>query len=129
MAAAEPATGRSVDIFARRFDPRWFGRFLKEVSREYLGERVLLAVDRAGWHRAKDLVAPDNVILWFLPPHSPELNPVEQIWRWLRSRHTRGRLFADLGALLDALTGALWGLMDDPERVRSLTCYGWLHPK
>lgn len=76
MAAAEPATGKSVAIIAGRFDHRWFGHFLREVSREYEGERVVLVVDRAGWHVSGKLEVPDNMILWFLPPHSPELNPI-----------------------------------------------------
>ena len=129
MAAAEPATGTSVAIIAGRFDHRWFGHFLREVSREYEGERVVLVVDRAGWHVARKLEVPDNVILWFLPPHSPELNPIEQVWEWLRSHHTRGKLFTRLDDLLDTLSSALKELMDDPERVRSLTGRTWLYTK
>ena len=93
MAAVEPATGRLVGLIAGRFDARWFGYFLAEVATAYAGERVVLAVDRAGWHTARDPVVPPTVILWFLPPHVPELNPVEQVWAWLRARHTRGELF------------------------------------
>lgn len=121
MAAAEPATGRTVALIAGRFDARWFGRFLAEVAAAYPGERVILVVDRAGWHTARDLVVPANVILWFLPPHAPELNPVEQVWQWLREHYTRGELFRDREALLAALCRGLNALADDPARVRSLT--------
>lgn len=121
MAAVEPATGRMVSLVAGRFDARWFGRFLAEVAAAYPDGRALLVVDNAGWHRARALKVPANVVLWFLPPHSPELNPVEQVWQWLRDRHTRGLLFRTRAALLDALCRGLTALMDDPARVRSLT--------
>lgn len=121
MGAVEPATGRTVALIAGRFDARWFGRFLAEVAAAYPGERVILVADNAGWHTARDLVVPANVILWFLPPHCPEANPVERVWAWLRDRHTRGELFRDREALLAALCGGLRELMDDPARVRSLT--------
>jgi hypothetical protein len=121
MAAVEPATGRMVSLVAGRFDRRWFGYFLAQVAAAYAGERVVLVVDNAGWHKARALKVPPNVILWFLPPHSPELNPVEQVWQWLRAEHTRGVLFRTHAALLDALCRGLTALMDDPARVRSLT--------
>jgi hypothetical protein len=121
MAAVEPATGRMVSLLAGRFDAAWFGHFLGELAAAYPAERVILVVDNAGWHRARDLAVPANVILWFLPPHSPELNPVERLWHWLRDQHTRGVLFHDREALATTLCQALTALMDDPARVRSLT--------
>ena len=121
MAAVAPATGRLISLVAGRFDARWFGRFLREVAAAYPGERVILVVDNAGWHRARRLRVPPNITLWFLPPHSPELNPTEQVWQWLRDQHTRGVLFRTRAALLDTLCCGLVALMDDPARVRSLT--------
>ncbi len=81
----------------------------------------MLVVDNTGWHRARDLAVPPNVILWFLPPHCPEANPVERLWRWLRDHHTRGELFRSRDALLDALCRGLVALMEDRPRVRTLT--------
>ena len=127
IGAAEPATGRFTGIVAGRLDAAWFGLFLGLLAAEYAGERVVLAVDRAGWHTARAVAVPANIVLWFLPPHSPELNPVEQIWGWLRDRHTRGRLYTERDRLVAALCGALNELTDDPARVRSLTNQAWLH--
>jgi hypothetical protein len=121
MAAVEPATGQLHSLVAGRFDARWFGYFLAQVAAAYPGERVVLVVDNAGWHKARALKVPPNLILRFLPPHSPELNPVERVWQWLRQQHTRGVLFRTRAALLDALCLGLTALMDDPPRVRSLT--------
>ncbi len=121
MAAVEPATGQLHRLVAGRFDRRWFGHFLAQLAAAYPGERVILVVDNAGWHKARDLKVPPNGILWFLPPHSPERNPVEQVWQWLRDQHTRGILFRTRAALLDTLCHGLRELTDDPARVRSLT--------
>ncbi len=128
MAAVEPATGRLHALVAGRFDARWFGLFLAEVAAAYPGERVILVLDNAGWHRARRLRVPPNIILWFLPPHSPELNPAEQVWQWLRDQHTRGVLFPTRAALLDTLCHGLVALMDDPARVRSLTARATARP-
>lgn len=127
IGAAEPATGRFLSLVAGRLDAAWFGLFLALLAAEYAGERVVLVVDRAGWHTARSLAVPANVILWFLPPHSPELNPVEQVWGWLRGRSTRGRLFTALDRLVDERCVALNALADDPARVRSLTDQSWLY--
>jgi hypothetical protein len=121
MGAVEPAAGRLHALIAGRFDARWFGYFLAQLAAAYPGERIVLVVDNAGWHAARDLVVPPNVIPWFLPAHSPELNPVEQVWAWLREHYTRGVLFHDRDALLATLCRALNELADDPARVRSLT--------
>lgn len=121
MGAVEPATGRLFSLIAGRFDARWFGLFLAHLAATYAGELVVLVVDRAGWHTARDLVVPANVILWFLPAHSPELNPAEQIWQWLREHHTRGALFRTRDDLIATLCRGLNDLADDPARVRSLT--------
>lgn len=78
-------------------------------------------MDQAGGHTAHDVAVPANVIRWFLPPHSPALNPVEQIWQWLRDQQTWGVLFHDREALVATRCQGRTALMDDPARVRSLT--------
>ena len=129
IGAVEPATGRFVGIVAGRLDHEWFGLFLALLAAEYAGERVVLAVDRAGWHTARALAVPPNVVLWFLPAHAPELNPLEQAWGWLRAKHTRGRPFTERDRLVDALCEGLHALADDPGRVRSLTARASLYAR
>ena len=55
--------------------------FLKTLSKLKHNERIVLCTDKAGWHTTKLLVIPPNIIAWFLPPYSPELNPTDLIWR------------------------------------------------
>lgn len=60
-------------------------------------------MDQAGWHKSHDLVLPDNMAIEFLPPYSPELNPVERLWWWLRKEVTHNQIFETLEAMMNAL--------------------------
>jgi transposase len=65
-------------------------------------EHAVPVLDRAGWHRARKLVVPSNVTLVWLPPYSPQLNPVERVWLFLRERHLSHRLLDTHEAIVDA---------------------------
>ena len=58
-------------------------------------------VDQAGWHLAKDLKTPDNITMMLLPSKSPELNPVENIWQFLRENWLSNRIFPSYNNILD----------------------------
>ena len=88
---------------------------------------AVLVLDRAGWHRSRDLVVPDNLTLVHLPPYSPELNPVETVWLYLRERWLSHRVPAGgYAAVVDAACAAWNALRAEPGRLRSLTSYPWL---
>jgi len=102
-AAVEPATGGSVALLAPNVDAGTFNVFLGMLSEELKpGEHAVLILDGAGWHKSKSLVMPDNVTCLLLPPYSPELNPVENLWHYLRSHYLSNRAYADYNDLLDA---------------------------
>ena len=67
---------------------------------------VILVLDQAGWHVAKALHTPDNISLLYLPPYSPELNPVERLWAYLRSHYLSNTVYHDYNSLLLASTNA-----------------------
>jgi len=77
--------------------------FREEFLKEYSDKEVLIILDQAGWHKAKDLKVPPHITLIFLPPYSPELNPVEKLWQWLRKEVTPNHWFKTLEALMNAL--------------------------
>ena len=61
------------------------------------GKHVALIIDNAGWHNSNELIMPNNITLIPLPPYSPELNAMEQVWEWIKKRFlNRGRLFSEL---------------------------------
>lgn len=87
-------------------------------------EHAVMVVDQAGWHTAHALAVPDNVTLVRLPPYSPELNPVERVWLYLRERHLSHRLLAGYDAIVDALCHA-WNQLT-PERLSTLANYPYI---
>ena len=102
-AAVEPATGESVALLAPNVDAGTFNVFLRMLSEELRpGEHAVLILDGAGWHKSKSLAVPDNVTCLLLPPYSPELNPVENLWHHLRSHYLSNRAYRDYDDLLDA---------------------------
>src|SRR5262245_251638 len=88
-------------------------------------EVAVMYADQAGWHGAKDLRIPDNVILLPLPAYSPELNPVERIWLFLKERHLSHRLLDDYEAIVDAACAAWNRLTAESGRITSLCSYPW----
>ena len=85
---------------------------------------LVVAIDQAGFHSAGDLVVPDNVVLRFLPSHTPELQPVESAWPLLREA-THNRRFAELSDLQDTLIPRCVYLMDHPDIVKGRTGFSW----
>ncbi|MDR1856416.1 MAG: transposase, partial [Desulfovibrio sp.] len=62
-----------------------------------------LVVDGAGWHKAKKLVVPKGITLFFLPPYTPELNPVERLWQVSKRDCLRNRYYTCIGHIMDNL--------------------------
>ena len=118
-AAVEPATGESVALLAPNVDAGTFNVFLRMLSKELKpGEHAVLILDGAGWHKSKQLVMPANVTCLLLPPYSPELNPVENLWHYLRSHHLSNRAYRDYDDLLD-VGGQAWRMLT-PEIIKSV---------
>lgn len=101
--------------------------FLSEFSGEYKNNRIILATDRAGWHRSKELNIPDNICLLFILPNSPELNPVEHIWDYIRETFFNNRVFKSIDMVMDKLCFALRHLHTEKEKVKSMTLFEWIY--
>jgi DDE superfamily endonuclease len=80
----------------------------------------------AGWHQQGDkLRIPDNISLLPLPPYSPELNPQESIWQFLRQNYLANRVYASYKAIVDACCDAWNALVTDPARITSIASREW----
>jgi hypothetical protein len=100
--------------------------FLDEVARRYPHEKLLMVLDNAGWHISKGLEVPKNMRLLPLPPYSPELNPVENIWEDLREKSFHNRIFKNLDEMEQHLLNALDDMEASPERTRSISNWPWI---
>jgi transposase len=127
FAAVEPATGADVALVLPEATTATMQLFLAEFAAALPQDvHAVLVLDGAGWHGARALAIPPNVTLVPLPPYSPELNPVERVWLYLRERFLSLRVFRDYRAILDACCAAWNRLVAEPGRLRSLCEQPWI---
>jgi transposase len=101
---------------------------IDEISRHVqCGAHAVLLLDRAGWHTTDKLVVPKNMTLILLPSRSPELNPVENVWQYLRQNWLSNRVFDTYDAIIDAACQAWNNLIDQPETIMSIGMRDWAH--
>ena len=98
--------------------------FLGELSVQFSDDVIMLCCDGAAWHKSCTLEIPDNVVLFYLPPYTPEMNPIEQIWKELRKIGFHNEVFATLEKVVDRLCEAICLLSS--ERITSITCRSWI---
>ena len=128
FAAVNAMTGESCALLSPTVNTAVMHAHLAMISRQVGPHRhVILVLDQAGWHVAKALQVPNNLTLLPLPPYSPELNPIERVWAYLRSHYLSNRVFADDDHLWQACRTA-WNLLDE-QRLRTLCHTPWLERK
>jgi transposase len=125
FAAVNPQTGDSSAMLAPTVNTDYMNAHLTFISRQAgPNKHVVLVLDQAGWHVAKGLQVPENITLFHLPPYSPELNPIERIWAYLKSHYLSNRVFLDYDDLLIACRSA-WNALTE-ERLHSICRTDWL---
>jgi transposase len=100
-----------------------FQLFLEELSKYYPEELKLVVLDNGAFHKANQLVVPDDIILIFLPPYSPELNPAEKIWAKFKRSFTN-MLFPNLQLLSDYVCKLANGL--NTKEVMSICAFDYI---
>ena len=127
FAACRPGTDQAFALALPEATTKTMNLFLDGFARQLEpGIHAALILDRAGWHGAAALEVPANVTLVHLPPYSPELNPVERVWLYLRERFLSHRVLADYEAVLDTACDAWNALAGEIGRLASLTAYPYL---
>jgi len=96
-----------------------------QVFRE--SEFIIMVVDGASSHVAKDLLVPKNIRLLRLPPYAPELNPQEHVWDELREKEFPNRVYADVASVRAQLEAGLPRLAANRQALRSLTAWPWIN--
>ena len=121
IAAAGPATGAAAGIIRPHLDTDTINVFLGEFSRPLAPEvHAVLIWDNAGFHTSRSQEVPENVTLIGLPPYSPELNPIENLWHYLRSHYWSNRSSKDWEALMEAAVAGLLAVGTDAERIKTV---------
>lgn len=98
--------------------------YLEELSKQFPDDIILLCCDGAAWHKSKALRIPNNIELFSIPPYTPEMNPIEQIWKELRKMGFRNEVFATLEKVVPRLCDTICDLTADA--IRSITGRSWI---
>ncbi len=122
-AVVAPNEGKMVSLILPFADTAMMNLFLTHVSHTFSTYFLVIQLDQAGWHSAKDLIIPENIRLIPQPAYSPELNPVEHIWEELREKAFSNRVFVSLDAVIDTLCDQLRQLEDNSKLLHSMTYF------
>lgn len=124
--AVSPLDGAIESLIAPDADAKIMGIFLAQLSERFSSEHVVMFMDKAAWHTTGKLELPKNVTISFLPPYSPQLNPVEIIWREIRKGFFHNLVFNSIDAVEDRLFEALTYMLNNPETVKSISSFDWI---
>lgn len=122
--AVEPQTGESFFLVLPYCNTDCMNAFLRELSADYPDDFILLVADGASWHRSKSMQTPQNIEILPLPPYTPEMNPIEQIWKEIRKRGFKNEIFQTLEKVVDRLCDTICSLT--PDSVKSISGRDWI---
>ena len=127
LTVASPGSGQTVGLLSPMLNAKVVNLFLAQMSRELPPEvHAVMVWDGAGYHTAGELKTPENITLLKLAPYSPELNPIENLWHYLRSHHWSNRFYKDYDALFDAAVEAWRKVCLDTDRIKTVCATPYL---
>ena len=123
-----PKKGKGAGLVLPYCDTGAMQEHLAEISQAVdPGAHAVLILDQAGWHVTPKLKVPENITLMFLPPRSPELNPVENVWQFMRDNWLSNRVFRDYDDIVDQCCRAWNRLIEQPPTITSIGMREWAH--
>ena len=123
-----PATGQTEALITPLVSKEMMTQHLSQISSATpMGRHAVVIVDGAGWHTMDTAQPFANLTLIKLPPYSPELNPIEQVWQWLRQHCLSNRVFAGFDDIVDQVSNAWNTFISDTERVKRLCLRDWIN--
>jgi hypothetical protein len=123
-----PAKGKGAALVLPRCNTEGMTLHLAEIATMVApGAHAVVLLDQAGWHGSDARVVPPNITLMPLPSKCPELNPVENIWQFVRENWLSNRIFKSYDDILDHCCFAWNRLVDQPWRIMSIGLRDWAH--
>ena len=125
--AVEPATGSSFALVLPTVSTKIMVRFLEEFAKTLApDEHAVIVLDGAGWHAIAPDRLPASITLVQQPPYSPECNPIERVWLFMRERFLSLQVWPDREAIIQACCDAWNAVVDEPGRLQSLCLQPWI---
>ena len=123
-----PAEGKGAGLVLPFCNTATMALHLAEISQAVApGAHAVLVVDQAGWHTTTKLDVPNNITMVPLPPRSPELNPVENVWQYMRDNWLSNRVFANYDDIVTHCCDAWNKLVDQPWKIMSIGQRDWAY--
>jgi transposase len=123
-----PAEGKGAGLVLPRCTSESMSLHLAEISHSVApGAHAVVLLDQAGWHQSRRLAVPANITLLYLPAKAPELNPVENVWQFLRDNWLSNRIFASYTDILEHCCQAWSRLTDQPWTIMSIGLRDWAY--
>ena len=114
--SVEPLIGENFFLIMPYCNTVSMNIFQRELSKCYPEDIILLCCDGAAWHKSAALKLPENIVLFLIPPYTPEMNPIEQIWKEVRKRGFRNEVFATLEKVVDRLCDTICSLRINAQK-------------
>ena len=122
--AVEPISGESCFLIMPYCNTNCMNVFLNHLSMSYPNDIIILVCNGAAWHKAKALIVPENIRIVYIPPYTPEMNPIEQIWKEIRKRGFRNEIFQTLNKVVNRLCSVIQSISSDT--ITSITARDWI---
>ena len=101
--AINPKTGKEFTLLLPNVNINCMNIFLKKLIKKSKGQKIVIVMDGAGWHRSDKLIISKNIRIIILPPYSPELNPAEKLWQYIKDHTIKNRVYKTLKELEDVV--------------------------
>jgi len=123
-----PKEGKGVGLVLPRCNSEAMNLHLAEIAKDVApGRHAVLLLDQPGWHTSAKLEVPSNITLVPLPARCPELNPVENVWEFMRDNWLSNRIFKSYDDIVDRCCDAWNRLIDQPWKIMSIATRDWAY--
>ena len=122
-----PATGQTEALVSPFVNKEAMTQHMRQISQATpVGRHAVVIIDGAGWHTDDTAAELSNLTLIKLPPYSPELNPIEQVWSWIRQHCLSNRVFSGYDDIVDEVSKAWNQFISLPDRVKKMCSREWI---
>jgi len=122
-----PLTGESTSLILPLLNAQMMQIFLGQLSTDFPHYFIVMQIDNAGGHIATELILPENIRVIYQPPYCPQLNPIEEVFDYIKENDFRNRVFDSLDDVENQRSRSVNTLQEDKHRLKSMTSYPHLH--